>query len=233
LFLQHARRSEGAYRDELIAKIMFMCRKEKYGLVSSFSWYTATLLELAVMQGSKHGAEVAEQLMEVSLRVDTVRPYAVEKMITMLLNDKLALGQARTTVCEVLKAAAWIVGEYSDVITMIACDDAPDDDDDEESNAYWIEDVNEEDIRSAYRGQNVHLLLVGALLHPRVTNLPPHVQMVFVQAAMKLFLRAVSDLEEENVAEILGTVRTRLPVFMQVCACSFLYCILCLITVPL
>ena len=70
--------------------------------MSDFAWYTSILLDLAVMPGAQHGAEVANQLIEVALRVDTVRPYAVETMLSMLLNDELVLGQARATVCEVL-----------------------------------------------------------------------------------------------------------------------------------
>ena len=79
-----------------------MCSKEKYGLVTDFAWYTSVLLDLAVMQGSKHGQEVADQLIEISLRVDTVRPYAVESMLSMLLTDSLILGQARQTVHRVV-----------------------------------------------------------------------------------------------------------------------------------
>ena len=51
--------------------------------------------------GSKHGQEVADQLIEISLRVDNVRPFAVESMLSMLLTDSLILGQARQTVSEV------------------------------------------------------------------------------------------------------------------------------------
>jgi AP-3 complex subunit delta-1 len=79
-----------------------MCSKEKYNLVTDFAWYTSVLLDLAVMQGSKHGKEVADQLIEIALRVDSVRPYAVESMLSMLLNDSLILGQARQTVSEVI-----------------------------------------------------------------------------------------------------------------------------------
>lgn len=45
------RHSEGTYRDEIIAKILFMCSKEKFGLVADFAWYASVLLDLAVMQG--------------------------------------------------------------------------------------------------------------------------------------------------------------------------------------
>lgn len=42
---------------------------------------------------SKHGSEVADQLIEVAIRVESVRPFAVETMLSMLLNDSLLLGQ--------------------------------------------------------------------------------------------------------------------------------------------
>jgi AP-3 complex subunit delta-1 len=204
----------------VISKILFMCRKEKYSLVSDFAWYTSVLLELAVMPGSRHGAEVADQLIEVALRVDTVRPYAVEMMLTMLLNEELVLGHARTTVCEVLKAAAWIVGEYSDIVGHISRDRS-DSLDDEDSGAgdgdtYWIEGATGEDIRSAWRGQKVHLLVMEALLHPRATSLPALVQKVYLQAALKVFVRSSDDCDVADLADIVGVVRRRLSVFMQV-----------------
>jgi len=94
-------RAEGNYRDEVISKILYMGSREKFSLVTDFAWYTSILLELALLQGTKHGKEVAEQLIEISLRVDTVRPFAVEAMLSMLLNEDLILGQARSTVSEV------------------------------------------------------------------------------------------------------------------------------------
>ena len=78
-----------------------MCSKEKYALVTDFAWYVSVLVSMASMQGSKHGRDVANQLVEITLRVDTVRPYAVECMLSMLLDDSLILGQARATVAEV------------------------------------------------------------------------------------------------------------------------------------
>jgi hypothetical protein len=48
---QHVRHSEGSYRDEIIAKVLYMCSKEKFGLVTDFAWYASVLLDLAVMQG--------------------------------------------------------------------------------------------------------------------------------------------------------------------------------------
>ena len=78
-----------------------MGSREKFGFVTDFAWYTSTLLHLANLQGNKHGKEVAEQLIEISIRVEAVRPFAVEAMLSMLLNEDLILGQARRTVSEV------------------------------------------------------------------------------------------------------------------------------------
>ena len=44
------KQSEGSYRDEIIAKVLYMCSKEKYSLVTDFAWYTSVLLDLAAMQ---------------------------------------------------------------------------------------------------------------------------------------------------------------------------------------
>lgn len=58
-----------------------------------------------------------------------------------------------------------------------------------------------------------------AVLHSRVANLPPHVQAVFIQNAMKLFTRAVTDAEENEdfveVDELLKNLSEKLVVFVQ------------------
>ena len=221
-----------------------MCRKEKYSLVSDFAWYTSVLLDLAVMPGSCHGAEVADQLIEVALRVDTVRPYAVEMMLSMLLDEQLVLGHARTTVCEVLKAAAWVTGEYSGIISQISRDRGNSIDDEVQGgsgdeSAFWIEGATGEDIRSSWRGQKVHLLVMEALLHPRTTNLPALVQKVYLQAALKVFVRASADCDAQDLADIVSVVRRRISVFMQVSFLSVLviklssFLFMCLIYIEL
>lgn len=213
--------AEGAYRNEVVSKILFMCRKEKYALVEDFAWYTSVLLDLAVMPGIKHGAEVADQLIEVALRVVTVRPYAVEMMLSMLLNEQLVLGHARETVCEVLKAAAWIVGEYSDIVTRIVRDrsdslDGTEEEEEGDETVFWIEGARGNDLRSTWRGQKLHYMIMEALLHPRTTNLPALVQKVYLQAALKVFVRASGDCDVQDLADVVGVVRRRLSVFMQV-----------------
>lgn len=223
--LDHVRRSEGSYRDELIAKILWMCRRDKYQLVTDFAWYVSVLLDLAVMQGARHGREVADQLMEIALRVESVRPFAVDQLLSMLLNEALTVGQARATVVEVLRAAAWVTAEYAEVLAHIAADRAPDaaDDADDSSvdsdasraSGYWIEGATGEERRSLWRGQPLHFLVLKTLLGARSATLPPSVQIVYLQAAMKLFVRATLDCGAAEVADVVGLLRTGLPRFAQ------------------
>lgn len=213
--MQHAKRSEGSYRDEIISKILSMGKRDKYSMVTDFAWYTSILLDLAVMQGSKHGTEVADQLIEIAIRVDTVRPYAVEIMLSMILNDNLVLSHARSTVAEVLKAAAWIVGEYSDIVTRISKDKTNSSSEIDEPTVFWIEATTGEEIRSIWRGQQLHYSIIRTLLHARTTNLSPEVQMVYLQSAMKIFVRACNDCDFQEVADIIGILRNCLPIFMQ------------------
>jgi hypothetical protein len=198
-----------------------MCKKEKYSLIEDFAWYTSILLDLAVMQGTNHGADVSNQLIEVALRVPSIRPYAVEMMLSILLNEQLAMGHARDTVCEVLKAAAWIVSEYCDVIAKICQDqsdslDSTGESDGEDPTAYWIEGVQGEEIRSNWRGQKIHFMVIEVFLHPKSTNLSPHVQTVYLNSAMKVFISASRYCELAELADIVGIIRSRLPVYMQV-----------------
>lgn len=67
------------------------------------------LIQLA--SNSKHGAIIAGQLLDVVVRVQAIRGFAVNEMSTLL--DTYSITSQSNTMCEVLYAAAWIVGEYS------------------------------------------------------------------------------------------------------------------------
>jgi hypothetical protein len=118
-------------------------------------------------------------------------------------------------VAEVLKAAAWIIGEYSPIVTAIANDTEGDDSED----AFWIEGPNGDEVRSVWRGQPLHQMVLSALLHPRATNLPPPAQAAFVQAAMKVFVRSCLDCSEDSITALVGVVRNKLGIFLQVLSC--------------
>ena len=177
-----------------------------------------------------HGRVVAQQIMEIALRVQAVRPFAVECMASMLLDgSKLILGQAKDTVAEVLKAAAWVCGEYAEVLLLIMLDqkqttpdhDEDDEDGDEEGDGedegYWMDGPDGDEIRSKWRKRPLPVLVVESLLHPRSTNLSPEVQGAFVHAAMKIFVcTGDARCDRSHVAQIIALLRVRLPVFLQV-----------------
>ncbi|XP_017962620.1 AP-3 complex subunit delta [Drosophila navojoa] len=111
--LGHMERAEGsAYRDELLYKVIEICAQSSYLYVTNFEWYMTVLVELIQLEaGSKHGRLIAEQLLDVAIRVPVVRQFAVNEMTNLL--DTFAVSTQSNSMYEVLYAAAWIVGEFS------------------------------------------------------------------------------------------------------------------------
>ncbi|XP_031845956.1 adaptor-related protein complex 3, delta 1 subunit-like garnet isoform X2 [Nomia melanderi] len=110
----HMDKAEGtAYRDELLSKIIQICSQNNYQFVTYFEWYISVLVELTRMEGTKHGPLVAIQLLDVAIRVQAIRKYAVHQCALLLEDSYLLTGQPRATMSEVLYAAAWICGEFS------------------------------------------------------------------------------------------------------------------------
>lgn len=64
------------------------------------------------MEGTAHGRLVAEQMVDVAVRVQAVRPFAVKNMALLLDNSHL-LTQPHAKMADVLYAAAWISAEYA------------------------------------------------------------------------------------------------------------------------
>lgn len=57
------------------------------------------------------GRLIAEQLLDVAIRVPVVRQFAVNEMTNLL--DTFTVSSQSNSMYEVLYAAAWIVGEFS------------------------------------------------------------------------------------------------------------------------
>jgi|AntRauTorckE5430_2_1112549.scaffolds.fasta_scaffold40521_1 AP-3 complex subunit delta-1 len=128
--------ASGAYKIELMEKIIELCSSEKYALVTDFAWYIDILVILARIKGidehGKHsrnlGPLVSNQIIDVMLRVLPVtRPYAIRRMIGLILdgrtcNDKrhfsgtFGLELNGSMMPEVLPVAAFIIGEHSSLI---------------------------------------------------------------------------------------------------------------------
>ena len=77
--------------------------------------YISILVELTRLEGTRHGHLIASQMLDVAIRVKAIREFAVAQMATLLDNAHLLTGNTqRNGICEVLYAAAWICGEFSE-----------------------------------------------------------------------------------------------------------------------
>lgn len=110
--LGHMERAEGsAYRDELLYKVIEISSQGSYQYVTNFEWYLTVLVELIQLESnSKHGNVIATQLLDVAIRVQAVRAFAVNEMTTLL--ETFPITSQNGSMFEVLYAAAWIVGEF-------------------------------------------------------------------------------------------------------------------------
>lgn len=186
-----------------------MCMKDKHGLVSDFCWYISVLCSLSRLSHACSGESnnisfISDELVEIALRVEVVRPFAVESMVSLLLDEDILATQQRVLLAKVtvppicdwrmldgrgqfiqiLSSAAWVVGEYASVLTNIYHDSSV-----ENEHRYYIEGPFEKDIVSNWRGRFLHYIVMRALLHPIVGGcLPSVVQAAYMTAAMKIFV---------------------------------------------
>ncbi|CAD5226282.1 unnamed protein product [Bursaphelenchus xylophilus] len=121
--MDHVDKAEGAfYRDELLARIISICSHKNYQYITNFEWYISVLVELTKVEGSKHGVLIAEQIQDVTVRVQSIRHYSVSQMALLVENAHLLLSAnsaQRNNISAVLLAAAWICGEYAEHVNDI------------------------------------------------------------------------------------------------------------------
>ncbi|XP_023228760.1 AP-3 complex subunit delta-1-like, partial [Centruroides sculpturatus] len=80
--------------------------------------YVSILVELTRIEGTRHGSLIASQMLDVAIRVQAIRSFAVSQMAILLDNAHLLVANTqRNSICEVLFAAAWICGEFSELLT--------------------------------------------------------------------------------------------------------------------
>ncbi|MGH0162849.1 UNVERIFIED_CONTAM: hypothetical protein FKN15_043758 [Acipenser sinensis] len=180
----HVDKAEGTtYRDELLTKIIDICSQANYQYITNFEWYISILVELTRLEGTRHGHLIASQMLDVAIRVKAIRSFAVSQMAMLLDNAHLLAGNTqRNGICEVLYAAAWICGEFSEHL--------------------------EEPMQT-----------LEAMLRPKVTTLPGHIQAVYVQNAVKLFATVLARQEgagdRQAAQETTELLIEKLPQFVQ------------------
>lgn len=151
------------YRVELVRRILAMSTRDNYANVgNSFEWYVAVLVDLARISKVDVGTDLADEILNVTARVKSVRAFGA-RVLRNLLSDFQVVSEAEKVPGQspVLGAAAWIVGEYSGFILAITNAD--------------------------YSLLEHHKSTLDALLTPYTQKAPVHVQRVYIQAVPKAF----------------------------------------------
>jgi AP-3 complex subunit delta len=100
------------YRAELVRRILAMSTRDNYSNIgNNFEWYVAVLVDLARIAKVDVGRELGEEILNVTVRVKSVRNFSV-KVLRDLLRDFEVMISGVEGQSEVLAAAAWVVGEY-------------------------------------------------------------------------------------------------------------------------
>lgn len=175
----HMNKAEGThYRDELLAKIVDICSQNNYQHVTNFEWYVSVLVELTRMEGTRHGKLLSSQMLDVAIRVESIRPFIVAQMAILLdnihvftsnstslvNNNNTAIKNNTSDVCEVLYSATWICGEF----------------------AVYLNDSKK---------------TLESMLKSKINNLPGHIQAAFVQNIFKLYVHIINKLFEMSTNE--------------------------------
>ncbi|XP_044110555.1 AP-3 complex subunit delta-1 isoform X1 [Neovison vison] len=182
--MSHVDKAEGTtYRDELLTKIIDICSQCNYQHITNFQWYISVLVELTRLEGTRHGHLIAAQMLDVAIRVKAIRKFAVSQMSALLDRAHLvASSTQRNGICEVLYAAAWICGEFSE----------------------HLQEPQQ---------------TLEAMLRPKVTTLPGHIQAVYVQNVVKLYAAILQQREQaaepEAAQDVTQLMVERLPQFVQ------------------
>ena len=117
--MEHIESVDGTgYRDTVIAKIIDVCSHENYKYITDFGWYLEVLIKLTFVEGTRHGKMIGAQLMDVSIRVKVVRAAAAKQLVKLLGSEShlLTMGNQKNGVCEVLYAAAYVSGEFAELV---------------------------------------------------------------------------------------------------------------------
>lgn len=139
----HMDKAEGtSYRDQLLSKIIQICSQNNYQHITNFEWsvffllfiysctksclcsdltnfffirYVSVLVDVTRMEGTQRGPLIADQMMDVALRVKAIRGFCVQQMSLLLENAHLIAGSgcSSSNMSQVLYAAAWICGEFA------------------------------------------------------------------------------------------------------------------------
>lgn len=71
------------YRTDIINRIIFICSQNHYNHINDFEWYITVLVGITYAAGVNVGDALTNQLMDVSVRVKSVREFSVSQMVRL------------------------------------------------------------------------------------------------------------------------------------------------------
>lgn len=117
------------YRISVIERILEMCSRDTYTNISDFDWYIGVLVDLVRHCPAKSAEDkedvasgvadtIGSELRNVAVRVKSVRPEAVAAAQSLVLFERRQdlFPASGTGALAVLESAAWIAGEYPDLL---------------------------------------------------------------------------------------------------------------------
>ncbi|KAI9344389.1 adaptin N terminal region-domain-containing protein [Obelidium mucronatum] len=111
--------SDSGYAQQVIHRILDVCSKDTYAIVIDYEWYISVMIACVKIRGvGKVGERVAEQLVDLCVRVPELRAFAVDNLMDLILDETFLKSTAwEKNNTDVLFAAAWIVGEYASLVS--------------------------------------------------------------------------------------------------------------------
>ena len=112
------------YRVEVVRRILAMSTRDNYtNIGNNFEWYVAVLVDLARIANVEVGKELGDEILNVTVRVKSVRPFSVKVLRGLLSDFEIISGgvEKTPTLAPVVGAAAWIVGEYARYLRFRKC----------------------------------------------------------------------------------------------------------------
>ncbi|KAJ3118805.1 AP-3 complex subunit delta-1 [Phlyctochytrium bullatum] len=77
------------YSKEVIDRILSICARDTYSLISDFEWYISILIRLIKVPFVSVGDKIASQLVDISVRVKSIREFVVNEMVCLLKDPLL------------------------------------------------------------------------------------------------------------------------------------------------
>ncbi|KAF8399093.1 hypothetical protein HHK36_014959 [Tetracentron sinense] len=109
VLINYALKSDPEFCNDILGSILSTCSRNVYEIIVDFDWYVSLLGDMSRNPHCRKGEEIENQLIDIGLRVNDVRPELV-RVGRDLLIDPALLGNP--LLYRILSAAAWVSGEY-------------------------------------------------------------------------------------------------------------------------